>query len=354
MMLRNIIKKTIRPVVRKPWHSDDMEVHYGIWIGVSALFNKSGRQLGEENSRPFILNHHIPATTIQCKYEGSRKGHAINMSALRIAMPNFDYVMDVTSAICNYHMIQINKEGQKPNIWDLYLISRASVAIIAYQIRSTSYQNSTDDVVSDGLASQYQFISGIFMICREMLNNADPIIRDNIAISSEDLYHYADENGIFLSDNGMACAGSTTKIMEFLELCNGSRNRADVIDVTDIAAENMLEALTGNVHKWYEYAILTLELDCYFETEAQRRRAEKMTKNREILLSSAQYYEKIALYCRKILYKNRPQQDINSNDIVTFEQGALKRQNQILKTLGRKPLSALQQAHVDIRLGIGR
>lgn len=344
MTLRNIIKKAIRPIISKPWHSDDMELHYGIWIGVSALHNASGRQLGEENSRPFILNHHIPATTIQCKYEGSREGHAINMSALRIAMMNFDTVMGFAQSVRDYHMAQMGNHKQQPGIWDLYLIARCSVAIIAYQKRSAFFHDNSD-VVRDDLASLYQFISGIFMICREMLNRADSAIAENKPITSEALYHYADRHGIFLSDNGMACAGSTAKIMEFLERCNnGSTDQT--IDTNAI-----LEPLVGDIPNWYSYAIATVELDSYLESEAQRRRAEKKLEHNEIERSSAQYYERIALYCREILYKNRPQEATNPDNIVTFEQGALERQNQILLTLGRKPLSALQQAHIDIRLG---
>ncbi len=340
MTLRNIIKKAIKPVIRKPWNTDDMEAHYGIWIGVSALYNDSGRQLGEENSRPFILNHHIPTTTIDCKYDGSRMGHAINMSALRIAMTNFDAVMDITRSVRDYHMTQQGKENQQPGIWDLYLISRASVAIIAYQKRAVAFSDNSD-VIRDDLASQYQFISGVFMICRDMLNRADPMIEENIAISAEDLYDYADRHGIFLSDNGMACAGSTKKIMEFLELCNsGSTGQA-----TD--SHSILETLTGNMKNWYSYAILTVELDCYFEAEAQRRRIGENIDNEGMQQTSSIYYNYIAIYCRDILKLSSLTKTPSS-----FEQGVLERQNIILKLLGKKPLKSLSQTHINIRLGI--
>jgi len=189
-----------------------METRYGLWNGVSALFSQSGRQLGEENTRPFILNHHVPAQTIDCKYEGSRAGRAINMSALRIAMTNFDAALAITAAVRDFHAEKI---GQKSDSAKL-----GSIALIAYQHRFTPANGlapAPDAIVPDALASQYQFISGVFMICREMMKCGDATIAKNNVTSAAQLYSYADEKEIFISYNGMACAGSTKKIMEFLE-----------------------------------------------------------------------------------------------------------------------------------------
>lgn len=251
--------------------------------------------------------------------------------------------MDITQAVRDYHMAQQDKENRQPGIWDLYLISRASVAIIAYQKRAIAL-NDNSDFIRDDLASQYQFISGVFMICRDMLNNASPMIKENIAISAEDLYNYADKHGIFLSDNGMACAGSTAKIIEFLELCNGG-----VID-RPIDSNAILEQLVGDIPLWYCYAIATVELDCYLESEVQRRRAEQRLEDSIIERSSSEYYENIALYCSKILHKVSPEKNADFQAAVDFEQGALERQNKILQTLGRTALSTLKQEHLGTRL----
>ena len=137
-----------------------MEFRYGLWRGVSPLMSESGRQLGEENTRPFLFNDHLPAETLTCKYEGSRNGRLINISALRIAMAHFEPALVLTANVTNYHMRRAypSTPGQRPGLWDLYAIARASIALIAYRTRRGGRGRSRP-AVPDTLTSQYQFIS---------------------------------------------------------------------------------------------------------------------------------------------------------------------------------------------------
>ena len=278
--MRTAIKSLIAHLATKPWNSPFMETQYGLWRGVSALTSDSGRQLGEENTRPFLLNRHVPADTIICKYDGSRAGHSINMSALRIAMANFDEALQITGAVGQYHMAHAHSANpeKKPGIWDLYLISKASIGLIAYQQRQkNAARQQSPSPVSDALASQYQFISGIFMICRSMIREGHQAISGNGEISASELYSYADENSIFMSPNEMACAGSPRKIMEFLEFCvdlnaantdlSPASNKAD-------SANSPMQAYVDNPEQWYEYALATEELNCFIEQEYHRQHAQ--------------------------------------------------------------------------------
>lgn len=313
-----------------------MESRYGLWNGVSALYSDSGRQLGEENARPFVLNHHVPAETINCKYKGSRSGRQINMSALRIAMQNFDEALAITGAVRKHHLQNI-PEKQPLGIWDLYIIARASIALVAYQKRFAR-QSSLEPSVCDALSSQYQFISGVFMICRDMMEQGDDAITQNSPISAEMLYSYADRRGIFISFNGMACAGSTKKIMDFLEFCNtGALAKADT--------EYDLAQLVCEPSNWYQYALATVELDCFIEQERADLSLQTPSVDVEITHRSAAIYSGLRAYCC-LIADGLGQVDQG----IGFDDQVLARQNAILQILGRPAIKRIPTQHLKDRL----
>jgi len=347
------MKKLLWPLLEKPWQSPVMEVRYGLWQGVSALYSASGRQLGEENTRPFLFNHHVPAETLACKYQGSRSGRQINISALRIAMRHFDEALAITGAVRRFHHQRIGLNRPLGG-WDLYIIARASIALIAYQQRCTALTPST--TVSDMLASQYQLISGIFMICREMMNNAAPAIVHNAPISAAALYAYADEQGVFISFNGMACAGSTRKIMDFMAFCNKgalpktSPSAGPSAGPSDIDASGEIEALDlstiiGAPENWYQYALATIELDCFIEVEqlsrSQLTEPERGARSAQI----ASIYRSIAHYCASIADAGA-----DWKQTTDFTGDVLARQNCILQLLGRPCIARISAKHLDRRL----
>lgn len=335
--MRKLMKSLLWPVLPKPWNAPDMEFHHGLWNGVSALYNESGRQLGEGNTRPFMLNHHLPAETIPCKYKGSREGRAINMTALRTAMQNFDAALAITAAVRDLHLSRL-KDSKPVGIWDLFIISRASIALVAYQKRYRG-QAIVQQSVGDALASQFQFISGVFMICRHMMENADPAIVKNRHVEAEALYAYADEHGIFISFNEMACAGSTKKIIEFLNFCNVGARQAeqDLLALSDIVSDP---------ENWYQYALATVELDCFIEKERALRAGASMVDTRDIPNESAQIFGALGAYVRRMMNAG----SLNDDQHRSFEWGALARQNRILDMLGRQPIGKLPKKHIAARL----
>lgn len=312
-----------------------MEFHYGLWLGVSALYSESGRQLGEENTRPFLLNHHIPAEKIVCKYEGSREGRLINMSALKPAMQNFDAALAITKAVQSYHLARKHSSGPF-GVWDLYILSRASIALIAYTVRFRR-QVSPKIKVSDALTSQFQFISGVFMICRHMMETGNASIATNQPLAHQTLFNYADEHQIFISFNGMACAGSTKKILEFLEFCN---DHSPLTGKSEIA----LDTIVSEPDNWYEYALACIELDCFVEQERMARM--KREANRSTEDDAADIYNAVGDYVRGLMQVHAPADKISS----AFEEGALLRQNRILRILGKQSIHRLDPKHIDARL----
>ena len=310
-----------------------MEFHYGLWNGVSALFSESGRQLGEENSRPLLLNHHIPAETVACKYSGSRNGRLINMSALRTAMQNFEEALAITEAVRQAYLSLLPKT-HRLGIWDLDIISRASISLVAYQQRART-TGANSKTVSDALTSQYQFISGVFMICRHMMENADPAIAENRAISADALYAYADDHGIFISFNDMACAGSSKKIHEFLSFCN--KGGGEAANLADIVTKP---------EKWLQYALAAIELECFV---AEKHALHQQSASNDAIgdhNKSAEMFGQLRRYVEKLMDKQETLDELHSS----FEQSALARQNRILKILDRSTIKTLPRKHIVTRL----
>ena len=325
-LIKSSAKKALWPFLTKPWDTPDMEFHYGLWNGVSALFCDSGRQLGEENARPLALNWHVDAETLACKYPGSREGRLINMSALRTAMQNFDAALAITDAVRKAYLGLLPAD-HTPGIWDLNTIARASISLVAYQKRFVR-QAPPSTTVSDALTSQYQFISGVYMICRHMIASADPVIGENRPINAEDLYRYADEHGIFVSFNGMACAGSAKKIHEFLDFCNAGGS-----------SEAQLGEWVSEPDNWLQYALAAIELDCLVE-QARAMASGKSSQQ------TAQMLEDMRRYLHPVMDRAPELAD----DSLAFEQAVLARQNRILNLLGRPAISAIPRDHFTARL----
>lgn len=339
-LIRAAGKKVVRHFIAPPWTSSTMEFNQGLWSGVSALFTESGRQLGEENARPFLFNDHIPAKTIECKYEGSRFGHPINMSALRIAMTNFDPALQITKAVIQYHAAFVLKTNpkQRNGMWDLYVVALASIALIAYSIRKRPRLRSSD-IIADDLASQYQFIAGIFMIGRDMIDTNSDITTNNNPIDAAQLYHYADQHEIFKSFNGWVCAGSTKKIMDFLEFCTSELENGFSAQTTDLNDRSPcpLDDIVGDVDQWYRYAILSVEFDCFVKIARRKHRIEDAVTSASEDEVSLNTYRKIARYCTSLMSPK----DVPSDD--GYKSGALQRQNKILEVLGRKPIAKFSE-----------
>lgn len=253
-------------------------------------------------------------------------------------MQNFEEALVVTGAVRQWHLSRAGNVAQ-PGLWDLYIIARASIALVAYQ-RRFSRQRPQPQRVSDVLTSQYQFISGVFMICRHMMENADAIIAENRTVTPEMLYRYADDYQIFISFNDMACAGSRTKIYEFLEFCNSGRE--------GVETDQVLAGIVTNPDNWYEYALATVELDCFIEIERALRRHSTAPGQATDPDNVADIYRSLQTYCKSLMNCDSESLDDGKNE---FVKQALARQNHILALLERPRIASLSERNIANRLG---
>jgi len=337
--IKTRLKELAWPYMPKPWDAPTMEFDYGLWHGLSALMSESGRQLGEENTRPTHLNLHISADVAACNFEGNRNRKSINLSALRIAMKHFDEALSICDAVRHVHTQHLPKTRPPGlGIWDIYIISRSCLALIAFMKRSQAQSEPLENI-PDVLASTYQFISGLFMIGRHMMQAAHPAAMENRQMSAQELYDYASEKQIFESPNGMVCAGSTRKIIEFLEVFDLSTQKTWPEPKQDLAN------LVNSVDDWHKYAIATIDLE-WFVIRAQLKneiahQPEDATHKQSVLA----IYEDISRYTAELFSLPVPEEAMLAED------AALARQNQILAVLGRPDVPRLRPAMVKKRFG---
>ena len=324
-----------------------MEFRYGLWAGVSSIFGEDGRQLGEQNTSPAIFDRHVETETRICKYAGSRNGELINLSALRTAMAYFYEACAVTVAVRDYHMAQLGKSlDDQPGLWDLHVISRASLALIAYRYRTGKL--SADDRLENDLASQFKFITGLFVIMREMTSAAHPAIKTNSLVSAQELYKFVDDNDHFRSEGGMVCAGSSSKIIEFMDFAIKGRNHPNGDKLNFDGADdhlNLLNRFVPDLAMWYRYALLTVELDCLVDIEALRCEIKAEPQKLDSLQPVLDICRAKQDYWHQLLDEQEQDTDLS------FEQDVLRRQNEMLSLLNITPLKNISNRMIGVRLG---
>ncbi|MEL7540125.1 MAG: hypothetical protein AAGJ51_04415 [Pseudomonadota bacterium] len=257
-------------------------------------------------------------------------------------MRNFDEALDLTQSVKDLYQRRLGAQEMDDQfgLWDLYLLARINVSLIAYTKRRRGGPPA-DRYVSDLLASQYQFISGVFMIVRDMIENAHPQVTENMVMSAEALYDYADKFGIFESANGMVCAGAPRKILDFLtKLTAHGGPRETSLE----SGQTKIEALTDNPDQWFRYALLAVELDAVVTAEYFRRRAAQHPDRKRHFHQVAAIYSQLGEYCVARLGAE------DYSTIASFEDAVLTRQNAILALLGWRPLTRIPDKAIDRRL----
>ena len=323
-----------------------MEFRYGVWVGVSGLMGLDGRQLGEANTRPKVFNRDIPAEVQTRKYKGTRYGKNINISALRVAMQHFYEAASITVAVRNYHMKQIGRPvSDVPGAWDLYVISRAAVALISYRYRYG--KTSLDEEVPNDLSSLYKLVTGVFVIFREMTRAAHAGIEENKPFTGKELYKYADTNDMFASAGNMVCAGSVAKITEFLELAIQGKSHANGKNLTLKGEDGHLAFLRNYVSDldgWYRYALQTIEMDHFIELEIMDSQGAENPAAAGKQMAARDIWAAQHAYFLELIGDSSPKFPSD------FKTGSLQRQNAILDCLKLSRIKFIPEKVINLRL----
>ena len=340
------LKPLFRQVLQAPWASPLMEFRYGVWVGVSGLMGIDGRQLGEANTRPIVFNRDIPAEVQVCKYAGTRYGKEINISALRVAMQHFYDAASITVAVRECHMKRLGKAvSEVPGAWDLYVISRAAVALISYRYRYGT--TPLNEEIPNDLSSLYKLVTGVFVIFREMTRVAYPGAKENKPFTGEELYKYADSNYMFSSAKNMVCAGSVAKITEFLELAIQGRAHKNGARLALKGEDDHLEYLqnyVADLDGWYDYALRTIEMDHFIELEVIDRKIAENAAAAEKEIAARDIWAAQHAYFGELIGESATKFPLD------FKTGSLYRQNAILDSLDWPHVKNIPVKTIDQRL----
>lgn len=202
-----------------PYLDPNMEFRYGVWGGISSIHCEDGRQLGENNTEPYGLKEAIDTEYRPCKFDDSRNGGVMNMSALHAMMTLWDDALDISRVLQRAfeQKYQADEAGAPATVVELYLLAKIATCLPAWLVRRRGSQWS-DGRLDNRIAAQFQLISGVFMIGRHMQEIGEAGLQADLRMSALELFNYADEHGIFISPDGQVCGGSRKKIIEFLEL----------------------------------------------------------------------------------------------------------------------------------------
>jgi len=189
------------------------------------------------------------------KHEGSRSGLVVNMTALQILMREWDESLKIIGSV-KYIYITKYKKGNTPfNLYDMYIIAKLCISLPIFSVRKSA-PIFKDGQLPSNVSAQFQLISGVFMIVRRMIENGDmDIINSNIP-TAEELFDYADNNSVLVSEaNGQVCGGSKKKIIELLDfiLTVNINSEKDSIEC--------IKSIVEDVDTFFNYSFSAIELE---------------------------------------------------------------------------------------------
>ncbi len=254
--IRRLLTRIYVTFTTPPYKSHDMELKYGLWRGVSSLHSIDGRQFGENNVEPEILRNTSLKTQLHlCKFEGSRYGFMMNMTALTIIMQDWEPAIDIIISVRQFYLNKTHQKNKILTLTECYVVSKLCVAFPIYLIRN-KHSKINDGQLPTIISSQFQLISGVFMIIRKMIEEGEPYLSLHNTMTSEEIYNYADKHNVFFSEkNKQVCSGSKVKIIELIEFVINGKN------LTDTQVTVFQTSLNDKMDEFYHYAMASIELE---------------------------------------------------------------------------------------------
>ena len=241
-----------------PYLRDNVEFYYDMWVGISSFYADSGRQIGENNTAPRRYKENLETLHKPYRFEGSRNGLLVNMTALRHVMSVWDEAVQLTTALRNDYMRHRNLEDARFNLRQGYVFSKIGAALPSYLAR-----RSHNPVPSGSLppleTAFYTLGVGVFMTVRKLLEAGDLTALDEKPMSAERLYELTENSGALVSAEGKGCAGSKKMIIEYLDVAmNGSYRPADIAPDVRRCIANL-----GAMEPFYDYLYAASRLELF-------------------------------------------------------------------------------------------
>jgi hypothetical protein len=240
-----------------PYRRPDMEFDFDVWNGISSFRAHDGRQIGENNTAPSMYRERIATEHRVCKFEGTRHGLQMNVTALRSVMGVWDDALQFIMLARNQHLrLRRREEGQAMNLQQAYVFSKMAAAYVAFLVRRRV------DPIADGELSALEaawFTLGVgpFMVVRALMERGDLTALDPKPLSGEAAYALADSSRSLISGGNVACAGARKLIVEFLDVAlNGTYSKP-----LDAEQAHRMVARVGDWDAFHAYVLASSRLE---------------------------------------------------------------------------------------------
>jgi hypothetical protein len=198
-----------------PYRRANMEFDHDVWNGICTFHSHDGRQIGENNTNPEIYREVIETEHKICKFEGSRNGLPINVTALRQVMAVWPDALQFTTMLRNDYIRRRGLGGPRLTLRQGYVFSKLGAAYPAYLARKRSHPISALPALETAF---FTLGVGPFMIVRTFMERGDLAVLHEGPLTAAELYEMADSSGTLISAGGKGCAGSKKLILDFLDV----------------------------------------------------------------------------------------------------------------------------------------
>ncbi len=198
-----------------PYRRANMEFDYDVWNGICTFHSHDGRQIGENNTNPAIYREAVDTEHKICKFEGSRNGLPINVTALRQVMAVWPDALQFTTMLRNDYLRRRGITGPRLTLRQGYVFSKLGAAYPAYLARKRSHPITSLPALETAF---FTLGVGPFMIVRTFMEKGDLAVLHDGPLTAAELYEMADRSGTLVSAGGKGCAGSKKLILDFLDV----------------------------------------------------------------------------------------------------------------------------------------
>jgi hypothetical protein len=247
-----------RELTGHPLELGYLEALVPIYRVAHIALDAEGRQVGEANVFPKPLRLDIPTEWRTCPHPGSRFQQELpmNVTAMKSMRAYWKPMMVTLRRIREAYLRRVPQARYGWTVGSLERLSSLVLTVPAYVLMRRH------DPVENGqlhpvLSSMYRVTDGVRMTMHYMLfiPTYEPTRDPTAAVTSAEIYAYAERNALFLSEYGV-CAGPKAMIDEFLHiLVDGQPVEGEESIVLDPA----IEAALADLDAAFDYGFYGLQ-----------------------------------------------------------------------------------------------
>ncbi len=221
--------------------------------------DSEGRQVGEANVFPEPLRLDITTEWSTCPYSGSRYHNEkpMNVTALKNMSNHWQQTMAVLLRIREAYLQRFSDSQKGWTVGHLERLSSLTLALPAYLLMRKQHRVESGDL-HPVLSNMFRVTDGVRLTIHNMLFIPvfEPTLPPTAAMTSAEIYAYAERNYVFQSDYGV-CAGPKAMIEEFLSVLIDGQ---PISDASEFCLDAEVEQALNSLDKAFNYGLYGLQV----------------------------------------------------------------------------------------------